>query len=415
MFDLDAENQPPYIGCRSPGVSMTDDIGTTPLHGLTIVDLTSIVFGPYCTQTLADMGAEVIKVEPPEGDAMRGSGAFARTRGMGAPHMTLNRGKRSLVLNLKSERDLEAMRRLLQTADVFIHNVRGAAIDRLGLDYDTVHALNPRLIYVHCVGYGSDGPYGDLPAYDDVIQAASGLTSLLPRVDGDPRPRYLPSTLVDKVAGLHAAYAILAAYIQRGRTRVGQKVEVPMFETFTHFLLEEHLAGATFDPPHGTAGYRRQIEPLRQPFQTADGYISIVPYGDHNWIKLFEAAEDTAILNDPRVATPALRAANPDVLYGRLAELTPNRTTQAWIDLLGKHSIPAVAVRDIADILDDPHLRETAFFRRREHPSEGGYYEMRPPVRFFGAQSVDIRFPPRLGEHNAEILESLGLGPDPVG
>ena len=380
-----------------------------PLHGLKVVDLTSVVFGPYCTQTLADLGASVTKVEPPEGDPMRASGAHAKTKGMGAPHMTLNRGKRSVVLDLKQDADRDVMRRLLAQADIFVHNVRGAAIERLGFGYEAVCALNPAIIYVHCVGYGSDGPYRDLPAYDDVIQAASGLTSLPCRVDGNPRPRYVPSTIVDKVAGLHAVYAVLAAHIQRLNTGQGQHVEVPMFETFTHFLLEEHLAGATFVPPQGTAGYRRQIEPQRQPFATKDGYISIVPYGDRNWIKLFALMGDTEILSDPRVNTPALRAANPDVLYQRLSELTPEHDTAYWVDLFGQHSIPAVAVRDIADIVEDPHLRATGFFREREHPSEGRYLEMRPPVLFHGTAEARIRPPALLGEHNAEVLEELGF------
>jgi crotonobetainyl-CoA:carnitine CoA-transferase CaiB-like acyl-CoA transferase len=378
------------------------------LEGLKVIDMTSIIFGPFCTQILADMGATVIKVETPQGDLMRRSGAYARTYGMGAAHMTLNRGKKSVVLDLKQDRDAEAMRRLIAGSDVFIHNVRGKAIERLGFGYDALTAVKRDLIYVHCTGYGSGGPYADLPAYDDVIQAASGLASLPGKVDGNPVPRYTPSTIVDKVAGLYAAYAVLAAFIHRLRTQEGQFVEVPMFETFTQFLLEEHLAGGTFEPACGPVGYRRQLEPFRQPFRTSDGYLSIVPYGDENWVKVLTLLGDAAFLDDPRVATPALRVENADVLYHRLAELTPAHSTATLQELFVAASIPAMPVRDIATIKDDPHLSATGFFRRTAHPSEGGYHAMQPPVRF-GVAMPDPGHAPLLGEHTDEVLAGLNM------
>lgn len=378
------------------------------LEGITIVDLTSIIFGPFCTQILADLGATVVKVEPPQGDLMRRSGAYAKTYGMGAPHMTLNRGKRSIVLDLKKPSDAEAMRRLIERSDIFIHNVRGKAISRLGFDYDSLKAINDKLIYLHCVGYGEGGPYADLPAYDDVIQAVCGLTSLPCKVDPETDPRYTPSTIVDKVAGLYAAYAALAAYIHRLRTGEGQFVEIPMFEAFSQFLLEEHLAGGTFDPPQGKVGYRRQIEPFRQPFQASDGFISIVPYGDENWIKVLTLLGDASFLNDDRVNTPALRVQNADILYERLGQLTLTRTIQALQDILHPASIPAMPARDIETIIDDAHLQAVEFFRRVEHPTEGTYYSMRPPVRF-GAGEEPIRHAPGLGEHTEEILAELGM------
>lgn len=378
------------------------------LEGIKVVDLTSIIFGPYCTQILSDLGAEVIKVEPPEGDLMRRSGAYAQTFGMGAAHMTLNRGKRSIALDLKSNEGSEAMRRLVASSDVFIHNVRDKAIRRLGFGYEAMRELNGKLIYIHCTGYGSSGPYADFPAYDDVIQAASGLTSLPCKVDGNPAPRYTPSTIVDKIAGLYGAYAVMAAYIHRLRTGDGQFVEVPMFEAFTQFLLEEHLAGGTFDPPQGPVGYRRQIEPYRQPFRTADGYISIVPYGDANWVKAMGLLGDAAFLDDARLNTPALRVTNADLLYKRLGELTPQWTTGKLYEMCVAAQIPAMPVRDIATIQQDPHLSATGFFKRREHPTEGGYFEIQPPVRF-GAGSIELGHAPRLGEHTAEILAEIGM------
>ncbi|PTT79777.1 carnitine dehydratase, partial [Pseudomonas sp. HMWF010] len=302
------------------------------LEGIRVIDLTSVVFGPYATQTLADLGAEVIKVEPPIGDAFRYSAKPAHTMGMSPSFLALNRGKRSIALDLKAPADSETLRDLLKTADVFIHNVREKAIERLGFDYEAVRAIRPDIIYVHCVGFGSDGPYADLQAYDDVIQAATGTTTLLPRVDGDPRPRYLPSLIADKVAGLHGAQAVLAAVIHRLRTGEGQRVEVPMFEAFAHFMLQEHLGGITFDPPVGPVGYARQLDPNRQPFPTADGYISIVPYTDASVVKLFTVLEGAQVLQDERFATGPQRVANSTALYGEIARLTPARTTADWLE-----------------------------------------------------------------------------------
>ncbi|MEM6828754.1 MAG: CoA transferase, partial [Pseudomonadota bacterium] len=252
--------------------------GRPMLEGVRIVDMTSVVFGPYATQILADFGAEVIKIEAPGGDVYRYSARPAKTKGMAPGFHALNRGKKSVGLDLKNSEDAQTLRDMLSEADVFIHNVREAAIEKLGFGYDAVKALAPDIVYVHCVGFGSDGPYAGLQAYDDVIQAASGATTLLPRVDGDGRPRYLPSLIADKVAGLHAAYATLAAIIHTLRTGRGQFVEVPMFESFASFMMKEHLDAKTFDPPNGDAGYGRQVDPDRQPFQTSDGWISIVPY-----------------------------------------------------------------------------------------------------------------------------------------
>jgi crotonobetainyl-CoA:carnitine CoA-transferase CaiB-like acyl-CoA transferase len=373
------------------------------LEGIRIVDLTSVVFGPYCTQILADMGADVVKVEPPFGDIFRHAGRPAQTPGMGPAHMTLNRGKRSAMLDLKAADDVALMHALLRDADVFIHNVRAAAIEKLGFGYAALHTALPGLIYVHCVGFGSDGPYGGLQAYDDVIQAASGMTSFFSRVDGDHRPRYVPSTIADKIAGMHAAYAVLAAYIHKQRTGQGQHVEVPMFEGFVQFLYEEHLFGATFDPPTGPIGYPRQIDPMRQPFPTLDGYISIVPYTDATWAAAFEVLGAPEMLQRPEFATRYDRMTNVSLLYAEMARLTPARATDEWVRLLNAAQVPAMAVRDLGDIMHDPHLQATDFFRRRTHPTEGDYFATRPPVRFSAAPDIDVRHAPLLGEHTDSL------------
>jgi len=383
--------------------------GQPMLAGVKVIDLTSVVFGPYCTHILAELGAEVIKIENPAGgDSFRWSGKAGKTPGMSPGFMAINRGKQSVTLNLKNPDDLACMNALLREADVFVCNVRGKAMERLGLDYETVRASNPGIVYAHCVGFGQEGPYADLQAYDDVIQAATGTASLLPRVDGDPRARYLPSLIADKVAGLHAAYGVLAAIIHRLRTGEGQKIEIPMFEAFSHFMLIEHLGGLTFDPPNGPVGYFRQIDPDRQPFPTSDGYISIVPYTDEAWFTVFETLGNPGFMNDERFATRKLRGVNLALLYRELARLTAGFTTARLLEMCRAAQIPAQAVRDIGDIMNDAHLAETEFFSRQEHPVEGAYYAMKHPVRFAEPLGSEQRPVPQLGEHTQSVRAKAG-------
>jgi crotonobetainyl-CoA:carnitine CoA-transferase CaiB-like acyl-CoA transferase len=377
------------------------------LENIRIVDLTTVIFGPYATQMLADMGADVIKVEAPGGDISRYLGNAAQTRTMGSTHMTVNRGKRSILLDLKQVEDAEILLELIATADVFFHNVRMKAIERLGFGLAAVKAINPDIIYVHGAGFGSDGPYADLQAYDDVIQAATGTTSLLPRVDGNPRPRYFPSLIADKVAGHYGAQAILAALVHKLRTGEGQFVEVPMFESFTNFMLEEHLRDATFDPPVGPAGYPRQIDPGRQPFPTADGYISIVPYTDAKMVLLFTLLGAAEFLEQEGFNNPLDRFQNSTALYNEVARLTPARTTAEWMKLLAEADMPAMPARDLQDMKEDPHLVATGFFRRRHHPVEGDFDEMSPPIRFSADQGRTLGLAPQLDEHGAEIRAEL--------
>jgi crotonobetainyl-CoA:carnitine CoA-transferase CaiB-like acyl-CoA transferase len=379
--------------------------GKAMLEGVKVLDLTSVVFGPLCTQMLADLGAEVTKVESPgSGDSFRWSGKAVATKGMSPGFMTINRGKKSVVLDLKSAEDNAVMKELLREVDVFVLNVRGKAVERLGLDYASVRAINPEIIYVHCVGFGQDGPYADLQAYDDVIQAASGTTTLLSRVDGNPRARYFPSLIADKVAGLNGAFAALAAIIHKMRTGRGQRVEVPMFETFTNFMLLEHLAGKTFDPPNAPVGYFRQIDPDRQPFPTKDGYISIVAYTDESWFRVFALLGNPAFLDDERFETRKLRDRNMALLYQEMARLTPNFQTADLLKLCQEAQIPAQPVRDMDDIMSDPHLAQTGFFERRTHPSEGDYFAMQSPLQFGDYSRPELGHAPKLGEQSAEVL-----------
>lgn len=380
-----------------------------PLDGVRVADMTTVVFGPYCTQILADLGADVIKVEPAEGDSARNIGVPPKTPLMGPVHLRLNRGKRSVNWDMKSETGKAAMRRLLETSDVFIHNIRPDAIGRLGLDYETVTKLRPDIVYVHCTGFGLGGPYAGLQAYDDVIQAASGAVSLLPRVDGNPRPRFLPMLFADKVSGLHAAYATLAALIARNRDGTGQHVEVPMFEAITSFNMLEHLCDATFNPPTGQWGYPRQLDPVRQPMRTKDGYIAIAPYLDERWVRFFQAAGHPEVLQQERFIDKPRRRANMTQMYEEAEKILPEKTTEEWLKLLKAANVPAMHANEIGEVLEDPHLSATGLFRRREHPTEGGYVEVRSPVRFADSDDPELRHAPAIGEHTAEVNRELGL------
>jgi crotonobetainyl-CoA:carnitine CoA-transferase CaiB-like acyl-CoA transferase len=378
------------------------------LSGITILDMTSVIFGPYATATLAAMGADVIKIEPAAGDEARRVGKPAKTRGMGPLHMTLNQGKRSVVFDLKSPEGKEMIARLIRKSDVFIHSLRQPAIERLGLDYASVRSIRGDVIYLHCTGFGSTGPYAGRPAYDDIIQAASGAASLLSRVDGDPRPRYLPTALADKIAGLHAMYAALAALYHRERTGEGQHVEVPMFEAVTHFLLQEHLYGATFVPPNGPIGYPRQLDPDRQPMATADGYISVAPYTDDRWVRFFEVAGCPDFLKENGLDTRRARAANLGKLHTEMEIILARRSTREWLLLLAENDIPAFEPRDLSDLLRDPHLQAVGFFAQRTHPSEGAHLTMPRPVRFSRASQL-TREAPLLGQHTDEVANELGM------
>ena len=384
---------------------------TSLLSDIKIADMTTVIFGPYCTQTLADMGADVVKLEPETGDTFRNVGKPANNRGMGPCHMTINRGKRSVVWDMKSDEGKAAIRKLIEASDVFIHNIRPEAVARLGLTFEDVKAIRPDIVYVHCLGFGTEGPYAGRPAYDDLIQSLSGACNLLPQVDGNEAPRFLPTAFADKVSGLHAMYATLAALHHRARTGEAVHVEVPMFECISSFLLEEHFYEAAFDPPVGPYYYQRQIDPSRQPVRTQNGWITIAPYVDHRWVTLFDAIGQPQELEDERINDYRGRFFNHDYLMSRVQAHFVNFTTEELLDILGKADVPAARVNDISDLREDPHLKAVDFFTRREHPSEGAYWEVKPPVRFVGHAEHEITPAPRLGQHTENILRELGLGP----
>lgn len=375
-----------------------------PLNGIRVIDLTSVAMGPYATALLGDMGADVIKVESPEGDLFRYA-APSRNRGMGAPFLNLNRNKRSIVLDLRREADLRAMTELLAAADVFVASLRPLSLKRLGLDYETLSRRNPRLIYCGAYGFSETGPYAGRPAYDDIIQAMSGQVAL--EAHGGAEPTFVNTIMADKTSALTAVYAISAALYERERSGLGQAVEVPMFETMVAFNMQEHLGGETFRPANGKIGYERVLSEHRRPHKTRDGYVGLLPYTDLHWKRFFEIAGRPELAADPRFIGPAARSENATELYRNLAEIIAERTTAEWVEKLSAADIPITPVMSLEDVLNDPHLRGAGFFQDDVHPTEGEIRTMKSPVNFSRTPSSIRRLAPRLGEHREEILAEL--------
>ena len=378
-----------------------------PLAGLRILDLTAVVLGPIATLHLADMGADVIKIEPPEGDVMRNAGN-APTAGMGPIYLACNRNKRSLCLDLKKPEAVAALKRLVKDADVFVHNSRPAAMERLGLGYEEVRKINPKIIYAYSLGYKRSGPYGAKPAYDDLVQGASGAAMLQSRVDGGP-PRFLPSLVVDKTTGLHLAMGILGALVHRGKTGEGQMVEVPMLETITGFWLAEHLFEETYVPSRGQWGYKRVLSADRKPYPTKDGYVCAIVYNEKHWLAFVEEIKRPELLTDPRFVNQNARSNNQVAIQGIIAEATPAKTTAEWLAFFDKADIPAMGVLDLEDLPNDPHFKATGFFTEREHPTEGRIRTLASPFEY-SATPADFRMhAPHLGENGPEVLGEAGF------
>ncbi|HEY7180880.1 MAG TPA: CoA transferase [Blastocatellia bacterium] len=381
-----------------------------PLTGVRVIDMTSVVMGPYATQILGDMGADVIKVESPEGDIFRHVTPF-RNRGMSAAFLNLNRNKRSIALDLKREDERQALFDLLTGADVFVTTVRPQAMRKLGLDYESLRERNPRLIYCGAYGFSESGPYAGRPALDDVIQAMCGLASLQGKRREEGGPRYINTILADKTCGCVVAYSVAMALYERERSGRGQAIEVPMFETMVSFTLIEHLAGETFCPAQGGMGYERILSEHRKPYRTKDGYIGLLPYTAEQWARFFEAAGRPEMADDPRVTDPAMRSRRIAELYSLLAEIVAERTTSEWVELLRAADLPMAPVLSPENLLDDEHLRALGFFQREEHPSEGEVRTVGIPVRFSRTPGDVRRLAPRLNEHREEILMEAANSP----
>ncbi len=384
-----------------------------PLQGLRVLDLTSMVLGPYATQILADYGADVIKVEPPQGDLMRKGGAI-KSADMGALYLQLNRNKRSVVLDLKQATARAALLRLCESADVLVHNNRPAAMRRLKLTDDDVRAVNRRLVYVSLIGYGETGPYAGKPAYDDLIQGICAVPATAAKAGGQ-EPRYVPLTLTDRIVGINAAHAILAAIVRRERTGEGASVELPMFETIAQFVLGDHLGGRTFDPPIGGPGYNRLMTANRRPYATSDGYVCALIYTDKHWQSFLEAIGRLGdYATDPRLSDYVARSRHYNEIYGLVADILRTRTTAEWLALFERCDIPCAPMNGLDALIDDPHLAAVGFFQTLAHPTEGNVRYTGIPSRWNGAALQITRHAPHLGEHSVAILKEAGIAADEI-
>ncbi|QHE87869.1 CaiB/BaiF CoA transferase family protein [Hydrogenophaga sp. BPS33] len=385
-----------------------------PLAGVKVVDLSTMLMAPYATQILGDMGADVIKVEAPVGDPVRGIGPF-RNPGMGALFLNVNRSKRSLVLDLKQAAGVQALSHLLAKADVLVYNLRPQSMARLGLSYEAVSQVNPRIVFAGLFGYGQNGPYAAKPAFDDLIQGAVAVPSLARMADGG-EPRYSPTAIVDRGVALWAVGQINAALVHQARTGQGQQIDIPMFEMMASFVLGDHLAGHAFEPPLGGMGYARMMNPDRRPYETQDGYVCVMIYTDRHWRAFLKAlGREDDYERDPRYHSMTSRTEHIVELYAELAQLLRTRDTAAWLELFNAADIPAMPLHTPESLVRDPHLQATGFFSFTEHPSEGRIRQMAYPSTWSASQPESARPVPRLGEHSQEVLREAGYSDAQIG
>ncbi|QDG74889.1 CaiB/BaiF CoA-transferase family protein [Labrenzia sp. PHM005] len=384
-----------------------------PLKGIRVVDMSAVLAGPVATQMLGDFGADVIKIEPPQGDLLRQVGPM-RSTAMGPLYMNANYNKRSVCLDLKSVDGREVLIDLIRSADIFVTNSRPKAMMRLGLSYDTVQAIKPNIIYTALLGFGETGRYAGKPAYDDLIQGAVGLPYLQSKASGGV-PRYFPNAIADRAFGLTAANAILAALVHRERTGEGQQIDIPMFETVAQFVLGDHLGGLSFDPPLDEGGYHRLTSKARRPFRTKDGYICLLLYSDAQWSKFLEVTNrPTRLAGDNRFSSFAGRQEHFEDLCRAIGDVIKMRTSAEWLALLDKADIPVMPMHSLETLLEDPHLQDVGFFETYDHPSEGRMRRTKVPVSWSQTPSENHQPPPVIGEHTVEVLKETGLSDDTI-
>jgi len=382
-----------------------------PLSGLKVLELTSVVLGPWAAQTMADMGADVIKIEAPFGDSNRQLGA-SRNPGMAALYLSNNRNKRSLVLDLKQDSARDALLAIVKDCDVFLHNNRPQVMTKLKLEYEDIKSVNENIIYCGTYGYSKDGPYGEKGALDDSIQAVSGVAALNELVLGEPR--YLPTVVADKTTAITVVYSILAALFHRERTGVGQEIEVPMFETMVSFVMAEHIWGEVFEPKLGEAGYTRLMSHHRKPYKTKDGYIAVLPYMNNHWQTFCEKAEREDLIEDERFKDLSSRVKNIDDTYSETGKILATKTTQEWLDIFAETKVPVNVVNSLEDLFHDPHLEAVDFWQSFEHPTEGQLKMPGFPSKFSKTPASIRKHAPKLGEHSKEILAEAGIDEETI-
>ncbi|MDQ5849562.1 MAG: CoA transferase [Pseudomonadota bacterium] len=383
-----------------------------PLHGVRVLDLTTVVMGPYATQILGDFGADVIKVEPPEGDVMRQAWPF-RHPGMGSIYLNTNRNKRSVVLDLKQDAAHEACLSLIKISDVLVYNIRPQAMARLRLSYDDVRSVNEKIIYVGCFGYSQRGPNAAKAAYDDMIQGAAGIPWLLHK-QGAREPRYAPMIVADRSVGQQVASAVSAALYYREKSGEGQRVDVPMFEHLLQIVLGDHLGGYTFEPPQGEPGYHRILAPDRRPYQTKDGHVCALIYNDKQWKAFFDIVGKPEMLRLEKYATQEARSRHYGEAYAFVAEEMKRRTTAQWVEALERADIPVQRMNSLDDIVADPHLAAIGYLGIVEHPSEGPIRSLAVPSEWSQSAPEYRRHAPRLGEHTREVLREAGFSTEAI-
>ena len=382
-----------------------------PLSGLKVLELTSVVLGPWAAQIIADMGADVIKIEAPFGDSNRQLGA-SKNPGMAALYLSNNRNKRSLVLDLKQESARDALLAIVKDCDVFLHNNRPQVMTKLRLEYEDIKSVNENIIYCGTYGYSKDGPYGEKGALDDSIQAVSGVAALNELVLGEPR--YLPTVVADKTTAITVVYSILAALFHRERSGVGQEIEVPMFETMVSFVMAEHIWGEVFEPKLGEAGYTRLMSHHRKPYKTKDGYIAVLPYMNNRWKTFCEKAEREDLIEDERFKDLSSRVKNIDDTYSETGKILATKTTQEWLDIFAGTKVPVIVVNSLEDLFHDPHLEAVDFWKSFDHPTEGQLKMPGFPSKFSKTPASIRKHAPKLGEHSKEILAEAGIDEETI-
>lgn len=381
------------------------------LKGLKVVDLTTVVLGPYATQLLADFGADVLKVEAFGGDVFRAVRP-GRHAELGVGFLNFNRNKQALAVDLKSPEGREVLYRLVAEADVFVHNMRNKPARQLGVDYDSLADVNPRLVYCAGVGFAADGPDADAPAYDDIIQARSGLAAL--NKDAEGAPQFVRTIACDKVVGLHLALAVTAGVVKQQRENQGSCIEVPMLETMAAFLLSEHLAGHTLIPPQGDLGYERLFSTHRKPFKTANGYMAVLPYSSEQWVRFLSLAGRDDLAAADWVIDAAQRSERIDELYEVLGDIIAADTTERWLSLLARHDVPCARVNELGDLAEDPQLLASGLLQQHEDAEIGAYQSLRSPYRIKDQNPSEPKRAPKLGQHSAAVLAGLGYDEDQI-